>query len=352
MGVYAAMRIVGPPLHAGLADRPGRRLPVMRWSACAGLLCLLALQWADGLLATALLLALLSSAWNGLMPIYDAQALDQVRGDAGRYAALRLWGSLGFIAAALAGGAWLEQAGAGRLPLAMAALAALTWAGLLLLRPPPRSVGPAAAPVALLPHLRDRRVQLLLAVAFLMVLSHGPYYNFFSLYLEAYGHTRTAIGVYWAWAVAAEVGVFVAAGWLTRRYSLRTLLVASLAATLLRWCLIAAAPASVALVVLAQTLHLASFGLFHLSTVTLVALLFPPAAAARAQALLGSIGYGLGGMLGAIGSGWLWEAQGPRAPYVAAALVVALALALVARSSAELPGRGPAGPPEARPGPA
>ncbi|MCC7198604.1 MAG: MFS transporter, partial [Gammaproteobacteria bacterium] len=60
--------------------------------------------------------------------------------------------------------------------------------------------------------------------------------------------------------------------------------------------------------------------------VALAQTLFPPAALARGQSLLGSLGYGLGGMSGALASGWLWDHVGPESPYLAAVLVVLCAL--------------------------
>ena len=79
------------------------------------------------------------------------------------------------------------------------------------------------------------------------------------------------------------------------------------------------------MLVLAQALHLASFGLFHLCSVTLARRLFPAAAAARAQALHGSVGFGLGGMIGALAAAWLWETSGPSMAFYGSALLAALA---------------------------
>jgi MFS transporter, PPP family, 3-phenylpropionic acid transporter len=336
MSVFAALRIVGPPAYAWWADASGRPLQLLRGAALASIACALAFPELDSLLAVALVLAVYSALWNGVMSIYDAHVLEQLGADAGRYGLLRLWGSVGFIASSLAAGAWLGGEQVASLPYALAGMIALTWLALLGIGPG-RTMPRRGRPASLRPALRDPRVRVFLAVSFLMLLSHGAYYGFFSLYLELHGYSPTVIGVLWAWAVLAEISVFLLAPRLLARCSLRRLTLAALAATVLRWVLIATLPGQAAVMVLAQALHLASFGLFHLCSVNLARRLFPAGAAARAQALHGSIGYGLGGMLGAVLSGWIWQVVGPSAAFGAAAAAALLALLLAAVGLVQLP---------------
>lgn len=322
MGVYAGLRIIGPPAFAHWADAPGRRVPALKLAGFLSLACVVAFHYLGSFITFALLLGAFSALWNGLMPIYDALVLDRVGADAGRYGLLRLWGSLGFIATALGAGLLLDGEGMARLPWLLAACVAMTCVLLMGLRSRGAPAGARRGP--LWQSLRDRRVQALLLVSFLMLLSHGAYYGFFSLYLERYGYSRSVIGMLWSLGVAAEILVFLMAARLTRRYHLTTLLSASLAATVLRWAMLAAWPESALVVTIAQCLHLASFGLFHLCMVTLTRQLFPAEVSATAQALHTSVGYGAGGMLGAIASGYLWRDLGPQAPFVAATAIAAL----------------------------
>ena len=182
---------------------------------------------------------------------------------------------------------------------------------------------------------RDTRVRAFLVVSFLMLASHGAYYNFFSLYLERFGYARATIGLLWAWAVAAEIGLFLLAPRLLRRWPLERLTVAALLAAAVRWLALAIWPQNLGMVFAAQALHLASFGLFHLCAVAIVQALFPRAAAARGQALYGSVGYGAGGVAGAWLSGWLWREVAPQAAFLAGAL---LALAAAWFAAARLHG--------------
>ena len=328
MGVFAGMRMIGPPLYAQRADAAGRPLALLRATGLATVACVVAMPALHSLWALALALAVYSALWNGFMSVYDAHVLQRLGDDAGRYGLLRLWGSLGFIAASVLGGAWFERAGMASLPLTLALLIGMAAAALAGLpdAAPPRA---AAAGTALRAALKGPRVRAFLAVSFLMLASHGAYYNFFSLYLERLGYPRAAIGLLWAWAVAAEIGLFLLAPRVMLRWPLQRLMLVALLAAALRWVALAAWPERLPVVFAAQALHLASFGLFHLCAVACVQALFPRHAAARGQALYGSVGYGAGGVAGAWLSGWLWREFAPQAAYLAAA-VLALAAAWLA----------------------
>jgi PPP family 3-phenylpropionic acid transporter len=327
MGVFAAMRVVGPPAYAHWADASGRPLRLLQAASLATLCCALAFHWLESAWAIVLVLACYSVLWNGVMSVYDALVLARLGADSGRYGLLRLWGSLGFIVVAVAAGRGLDRVGVDALPLALATLVGITWATLRRLEPD-RAREPFRPRSPLGPVLADRRVQVFLVVAFLMVASHGAYYNFFSLYLERLGYDRTVIGLLWAWAAVAEIGVFLLARRLLARYSLRTMMVVALAATAGRWLALALWADRASVVFASQTLHLASFGLFHLCSVAIAQVLFPRDAAARGQALHGSVGFGLGGMAGSMASGWLWSEISPEAGFMAGALTAMAAAAL------------------------
>jgi len=124
--------------------------------------------------------------------------------------------------------------------------------------------------------------------------------------------------------------VFLAAPLLVARIPLRWLTVAALLATAVRWTALGTWPGLGWVVFGAQALHLASFGIFHLCSVMIAGQLFPGRTAARGQALHGSVGYGLGGVVGAVGGGWLWSHVSPAGAFVAAAALAAAAAAIAA----------------------
>ena len=342
MGVFSGMRVVGPPVYAHWADISGRRPTLLRGAALAALACAVSFSQVDSTLSIAVALAAYSVLWNGVLSVYDAHVLERLGADSGRYGLLRLWGSVGFIAVAVLAGPGLEAVGLDKLPVVLAVLVALTWASLLGLEQ--GAARPVARPAGTLrPLLADRRVLVFLATSFLMVASHGAYYNFFSIFLEQLGYGRTAIGLLWAWAVIAEIGVFLMARRLLERFSLRSLTVVALVATSLRWTALALWADLPSVVFASQTLHMASFGLFHLCSVAIAARLFPRQAASLGQALHGSVGFGLGGMSGALASGWIWREVSPAAAFLACAGVAAAAALLATYGLRGLPRRSTGG---------
>jgi PPP family 3-phenylpropionic acid transporter len=166
----------------------------------------------------------------------------------------------------------------------------------------------------------------LLSVCFLMQASHGPYYAFFTLYLEDNGYSRAVIGQLWALGVVAEIVVFLLLPRWLPRYGARCLLLVATALTTLRWLLTAGFAANVPVIIFAQTLHAASFGLYHAVAIYLVHTLFTGIHQGRGQALYSSISFGAGGAVGSLVSGYLWMDISPASMYLLAAAASLCAL--------------------------
>jgi PPP family 3-phenylpropionic acid transporter len=112
------------------------------------------------------------------------------------------------------------------------------------------------------------------------------------------------------------------------RYPLDRLLRFALAATAVRWVLTGLFADSLAVLVFSQTLHFAGFGLFHAVAVVLIHRWFRGRLQGRGQALYSSIGFGLGGALGSLYSGYAWSGAGPTATYLIAAILAAAGWAI------------------------
>ena len=176
--------------------------------------------------------------------------------------------------------------------------------------------------------LRRPAVSLFLLAAFLMQLSHGPYYTFYSIYLEGLGFSKFVVGSLWALGVLAEVGLFLLMHRLLWRFAIPWILVGSLVLAALRWLLIGVVADSLLWLALAQLLHAASFGSFHAASIAWVHKQFGPSLGGQGQALYSSLGFGAGWAAGAGLSGLLWQQWGADL-FFAAALAAALAAILL-----------------------
>ena len=327
IAILMATKIVAPNVWGWVADHSGRRMAVVRVASLLAVICFCGVFLGRGYWWMAAVMILFSFFWNAALPQFEAVTLSQLGAQPHRYSSIRLWGSIGFILAVAALGPLLGRYDAGLLPYVLVALYAAIWISTLL-------VPEQAAP----PPVRHERMQLwavlrrpevatLLLVCFLMQASHGPYYSFYSIYLEDHGYPRWLIGQLWALGVVAEVGVFLLMHRWLPRFGARRLLLVSLALTTLRWLLIGGFVDSLPVLVFAQTLHAASFGIYHAVAITLIHKFFTGRHQGRGQALYSSLSFGAGGAAGSLYAGYLWEATGGGA---AAAFAVAAAASAAA----------------------
>ena len=164
------------------------------------------------------------------------------------------------------------------------------------------------------------------AVCFLLQASHGPFYAFYSIYLQDHGYSGALIGGLWALGVVAEILVFLRIHRWLPRHGPRRLMVAALLLACLRWVTVGALPEHVWAQAAAQLLHAATFGVYHAVAISLVSRYFVGTHQGRGQALYSSLTFGAGVAVGSLASGYLWDAVGAEATWYVAALVAACAI--------------------------
>ena len=302
----AFVRVIAPTAWGALADRTGWQRGIVVFSCTANAVCFALLPFTPGFGAIAWLIGATGALAAAALPLVEVIALAALADRPGRYGPVRLWGSIGFIAAVLGGGAWIDARSVEALPAAMAVCAIACVAVALAL---PRGARHAARKTAVL--VIGRPAQALLAAAFCMSAAHGALYAFFTLHLQREGYSGSAIGWFWTLGVLAEIVVFLYLPALFRRFALSAILVASFACAVLRFLAIGWLAAVPAVLLCAQLLHAATFGSFHAASIAAVRRVFPPDAQGRGQALFSSICYGAGGAVGALLAGWAWETAGP-----------------------------------------
>jgi PPP family 3-phenylpropionic acid transporter len=298
--------VFAPAVWGWIADRSGAQRGIVAFACFANAACFAVLPLAGDVAALAGLIAAMSLLSAGAMPLVETITLGSLAGQPGRYGPIRLWGSIGFIAAVLAGGAALDRVAVATLPYALVALSLVSLAVAAAL--PAGQVHASPRSAALQPTAAMRS---LLAAGFCMAAAHGTLYAFLTLHLERAGYSATLIGGLWTLGVLAEIVVFLCLPQLFRRHALSAILLASFACAAVRFLAIGWLPGELWLLVVAQLLHAATFGAFHAASVAAVHRVFPAAAHARGQALFSSISYGAGGAAGALIAGFAWEAAGP-----------------------------------------
>lgn len=327
MAVLTGTRILAPNLWGWLADRGNRRLWVIRLGAGLGFLAFLATFVARSFLDFALVIFAFTFFWNAILAQFEVVTMGHLGERRSNYSRIRLWGSIGFILVVLSLGAAFDYISLDYLPVAICLLMLMIFICSLTIseRPSPDS---ETAPEGFVKILRTPAVWAFFAAALLLQASHGPYYVFFSLYLEDSGYSRAVTGQLWALGVVAEVALFAVMHRLIGRFSMRAIILVSLALSGVRWLLIGFWIDSLLWLLVAQCLHAFSFGAMHACAVEMVQRFFRGGHEGKGQALYSALCFGAGSALGAGVSGYFWEIAGAAYVFCGAAVLCAIALAI------------------------
>lgn len=236
-----------------------------------------------------------------ILPYIEVISLEQIGQE--RYGRIRLFGSFGFIAVALVLVQWLSspQIGIGFL-IAMAILT-LIFGSIISSMQPSASVDECDEQKSECAFNPFHHTYLWIGF-FLMQVSFGPFYNFFTIYTTDHGISLESTVWLWSFGVIAEIAMFYFQGPLLRR-NLFALLWISAFITALRWLLVALFPSSFVWLFAAQMLHAFSFALFHTASISVLFSLYRNRR--LSQQFFFGISYGLGGFVGALGAGILYQ---------------------------------------------
>ncbi len=329
MAVMLATKIVSPNVWGWIADHTGKRMLIVRVGCLLAAVSFSGVFLGDDYWWLVLVMLVFSFFWNATLPQFEVTTFNYLGQQSHRYSSIRLWGSVGFIVTVVVLGPVLDAQGVAILPVILMMLFMGLWLSSLLV-PEKASQHLPLTHEPLLKVLRRPEVLALLVVCFLLQASHGPYYTFYTIYMESYGYSRSLIGQLWALGVVAEVGVFLLMYRWVPRFGLRNLLLVSLGLTALRWMLIGQFPEWIAVMIFAQVLHAASFGIYHAVAIQLVHRYFTGRNQGRGQALYSSVSFGAGGAMGSFASGLGWETIGPANVYWVATSLALLAFFVTA----------------------
>ena len=149
--------------------------------------------------------------------------------------------------------------------------------------------------------LKDWRLWLGLT---LMQVSFGSFYNFFTIYETDFGVSLDTTIYLWSFGVIAEIVMLFSQGRLLQN-NLLLILQFSTLMTALRWFLVYSFPQNITILFFTQSLHALSFALFHSAAISYLFHTYKHKA--LAQQFFSGITYGLGGFVGALLAGYIYE---------------------------------------------
>jgi PPP family 3-phenylpropionic acid transporter len=310
IAMLSLARLVSPILWTSLSERWGcLRTSVIR-AVSLTLLPIIALWQVQDYVGLLILAWWLGFFWHAILPSFETMTLQHLIPQPQAYSRIRVWGSIGFIVAVQGVGALMDVWGTEWFLISVTFLfVLLLWSAWWNDAPIHQLQSPVTQPLlSTWEVLGQRGMPVLMIAVMLMQVSHGVYYAFYSILLADKGYSATAIGALWSLGVLAEVIMF----WLMHhllswQLSIRFWLTFGLAMAFLRWEFLAFGSDYLVILIIIQLLHAITFALFHTATMQALQDLFPQQGSAQAQAWYASLGYGVGGILGAMIAGYLWD---------------------------------------------
>ena len=326
MSMLQVTRIVGPFSWGWLSDYLSDRIGIIRFCSCLAAVTFLCIFFLQSYISFFIWMFVLHTILSSLMPLGESATVHALFKDNSfdkRYGRLRLWGSIGFIAMVLFAGELFQREGIELYPIVGVVI--LTFLALVTFRlHEPKMERRKMVKGELLVVLFNPDVRWFLLSGFFMIFAHAALYVFYSLYLADLGYDKFQIGLFWAVGVAAEVIFFYFQSKVLSRLDPEVVLQMAFGIGVCRFILIAFFPVTWVLI-LAQLMHAATFGAHHSAATKLLQRWFTGPLQARGQAVMATVSYGLGGTLGGLVAGWLWDATQPRNVFVMSALACGLA---------------------------
>ena len=322
IGTLSAIRSVAlilfPLIWGALADRFQIRRPIY-------ILCnfISTAIWVFFFYTTDFLAMLVITVFHGMFyaPIIsflEAFTMDILGTEKKSYGRIRGWGSMAFIMTVIVLGRIIDLYSI-EIILILIFAGSLTQA-LISAKIPDIRIKKQAPFTLKAKVLLKRRVTVFLFCAFLMLVSHGTYYGFFSIHLENLGYDNTFIGIAWALASIAEILVMIKSDSIFRRFSLENVLVFSFMVAAVRWFALFFAT-SPAVILFLQIFHAVTYGTFHVASILYIDSLTPDETKTLGQAVNNAVTYGLGLMVGFFINGYLFEIMGLFALFMISSLI-------------------------------
>jgi len=236
------------------------------------------------------------------LPFIETIALQKLSKQS--YGRVRLWGSVGFIVIALWLGEVLSSPYEALYYLLGSAFLTLLF-GLRLL--PFVSIDPNPPTQEENQRFSLQKYWAFWSSIFLMQVAFGGFYQFFTIYELDHGVSLQVSSWMWTFGVLCEIAMLYFQGTLLQKNLLSILQIATLV-TALRWLLLYYYANNVIITFASQSLHAIGFALYHTALISYVFSLYHQKRLAQ-QFVLG-IGFGLGGAMGALLSGKIYENHG------------------------------------------
>jgi MFS transporter, PPP family, 3-phenylpropionic acid transporter len=262
LAVQVVLRVLMAPLTGPLAGMARMPSTILTWSAGLSLVAMLGLFVSQDFSVVLFVIGLQAALFAPFAPTVEAMTISGVRRWGFQYGFMRVWGSIGFMAATLTASGLSALAGPDAIPV-MVAVALLLAVGIGWSAPKVSMATKRARRPSWASTFDRRDIHVLLIGAAVMQSSHGMFYGFSTIQWQALGFSNGMIAAFWSAGVLTEILVFFAAGKLARRLSPWSLMRIGCIVAIVRWTLFPFEWSAAGYLVL-QIGHAFSFAFTHL----------------------------------------------------------------------------------------
>ena len=241
---------------------------------------------------------LLGISFGIILPFVETYALGYLKKE--RYGKSRLYGSLGFMLCSLILARELTTYDIGLHYFLVSAFFVALFGFLIALHDENTRV----SNVQISEPFRFKKVLFLWIGLFLMQMSMGFFYNFFTIYETDHGITLKTVSYLWTFSIIWEIIIFYFQTPIFKRFDLLTIIKITVFMTVVRWLLLYLFPYSITVSYISQALHAFSFALNHTAAISYLYASYENKKLSS-QFYYG-ISFGLGGFAGALLAGYLY----------------------------------------------
>ncbi|MDB4837489.1 MFS transporter [Marinomonas sp.] len=329
MSTITLSGILIPHFWGWLTTKIGLPKRVMQVAALGCLVAVIPFNWTNEFETLWLLTCLMALFYSALIPMLDALAVRSIRYLDVPYTRIRVGGSIGYVIAVAGVGFLIDFFGFGVVIPVMCVSMAFAVAASFFIKEQSYEANVQKATVSFLSLVKGHESILFFVLAFLAYMSHAPFNVFFAVHLSDAGYGGEEIGLLMALGVIIEIILFIFFGNIVKHFSVVYLIAFCFLIGIVRWFFVGWFVDELWVVVITQLLHCITFALFHMVSIEQIRRLFPERYGSQGQAMYSAFAIGLGGGIGMVLSGYLWEWVGGAWVFTAAAGASALALMIL-----------------------
>lgn len=327
LGVGTVTGIVAPPLWGYLSDRWRNVRKVLLLIVTCAILAGTILFQTSSIWAMFLLVVCSYFFISPIGPLTDSinYRVAEERGIS--FGSIRLFGSLGYGAAALAGGMILAQIGMGSLSYLFLASGLLTLSIAWFLPNSAASSRPITLE-AIKKFFSYRPTLWMLVIITLLSIPHRANDSFLGVYIQQLGGSTVLVGQAWFLATISEAIAFaLGMYWLQKGRELPLMAIAAFF-YVIRY-LLSGVMTSPHWIAWLQLFHGITYAFFYAAAIQYLYRTAPEELRATSQTVFGAIFFGLSGIIGSVLGGWVMETYGGKALFQSMAAMAILSFLLV-----------------------